>query len=367
MKERIYLAPPNIDQKEKDSILSAIDSGWIAPMGPSLDEFERMLSAHFQGRKVLLLNSGTSALHLSLILAGVGEGNTVITSSLTFAACANVILYQKAIPVFMDNENETWNLDPEVLASYLEIAHEKPKAIIVTHLYGVPAKIKLIKKIAEKYDIKLIEDAAEALGSTIHGNQVGSFGEFGVVSFNGNKIITTSGGGALICNEENYARGLHIATQANRGAGEYDHDMVGYNYRMSNILAGLGESQFGKLDDFLIAKRNILNVYKMHLSDYFLFPKELDFNASNHWLTTGLIKSDHRPTDLIVWLEKDNIESRRLWKPLHLHKAYQSFKFHGDGVCVDLFQKGVCLPSGTGLSEELQLKVISSIQKFFES
>lgn len=365
MKKRIYLSPPNIDQTEKEAVHNALESGWVAPMGPQLDSFEDKLANHHHGRKVLLLNSGTSALHTSLILSGVVEGDEVLTSSMTFAACANVILYQKAKPVFMDSEEDTWNMDPGALSDYLDQSTKKPKAIMVTHLYGVPAKIKAIKEIATRNNIMLIEDAAEALGSTHENQPVGSFGDYGILSFNGNKIITSSCGGALICNEEDYAKGLHLVTQANRGLGGYDHDQVGYNYRMSNILAGLGEAQLAKLNRFLVAKKKIFERYKEELSDYLQFPVEVKPNKSNYWLSTGLIRSDHDPDELIAFLIRQNIETRRLWKPLHIHLPYQDYKFIGNGICKTLFQKGICLPSGSGISHDQQSEVIDSVKRFF--
>lgn len=366
MKERIYLSPPNIDEHEQKVVTQALASGWVAPVGPDLDRFEEDLDHIFQGRRSLLLNSGTSALHLSLILAGISEGDIVLTSSMTFGACANVILYQKAIPVFIDSEDETWNMDPVLLEQFLAHVQVRPKAIIVPHLYGVPAKIEEIVEIAHKHDIVVIEDAAEALGAEWAKQPLGTYGDFGVVSFNGNKIITTSGGGALICDEQNYDAGLHIATQANVGRGEYEHNQVGYNYRMSNILAGLGRAQLQKLSSFLEIKHKIFACYQAELSDYLDFPEERNLAKSNYWLSTGLIKSGRQPLELINWLEKNDIEARRLWKPLHLHKAYKSYKFIGKGRCESIFDHGICLPSGTGLTSDQQSRVISLIKNFFE-
>ena len=365
-KSRIYLSPPNVDSSENRAALQALESGWIAPVGPALDQFEQELSQHFK-KKVLLLNSGTSALHLSLILAGIKPGDYVLTSAMTFAACANVIRYQQGIPILVDSESQTWNMDPELLDSYLRGSKIKPKAVILTHLHGVPARLTEIKKITENYEIILIEDAAEALGSTYDTVPVGSVGDFGILSFNGNKIVTTSGGGALICDEDNYHKALHLATQANRGTQEYDHDLIGYNYRMSNILAGIGLSQFEKLDAFAKRKYEINGTYRERLARYFQFPASQKSASSNYWLTTALIESNIKPSDLIGWLEKEDIESRRIWKPLHLHKAYQRFKFVGEGVCVDLFEQGICLPSGSGLTEAEQERVIAAIEKFFLS
>ncbi|MEM6735808.1 MAG: aminotransferase class I/II-fold pyridoxal phosphate-dependent enzyme [Bacteroidota bacterium] len=363
-KLRIYLSPPTVNKKDKEVMISSLMSGWIAPKGPMLDRFEDELSRYFHGKKVLLLNSGTSALHLSLILAGVQKGDYVVTSSMTFAACANVIFYQCAIPVFIDSEEHTWNMDPKLLEGFLSKARIKPKAIILTHSYGIPANIDAIKIIAHSYRISLIEDAAEALGSFYKSAPVGSLGDFGVVSFNGNKIITTSGGGALICDEAKYLKGLHLATQANRGVGYYDHDQIGYNYRLSNILAGLGLAQFQKLPSFLKKKKHIYSRYEEELKDYLFFPHSLVNNHSNYWLTVALVKEDKDPTNLINWLERENIESRRVWKPLHLHRAYQGYEFIGQGICEGFFKKGICLPSGSGLSQSDQDRVITAVKKF---
>lgn len=366
MNERIYLSPPNIDRQEEKSLAEALSSGWIAPVGPQITSFESKLSDLFHNKRTLLLNSGTSALHLSLVLSDVGEGDIVITSSMTFAACANVILYQKAIPVFIDSEENTWNIDPELVATYLATCNKKPKAIIVTHLYGVPAKLNELTEIASKFGITLIEDAAEALGSTYDGKQIGGFGDFGIISFNGNKIVTTSSGGALVCSENAYQKGLHLSTQANRGTSEYEHDMVGYNYRMSNILAGLGIAQLAKLESFIETKKRIFERYKIELLDFLDFPKEAKPNRSNYWLTTGLMRTDHSPIDVIAALEMENIEARRLWKPLHMQLPYENYDFIGSGICESLFDRGICLPSGTGMTDVQQSRIIDVIKRFFK-
>lgn len=364
--ERIYLSPPNVDNAEAEAVQEVLSSGWIAPIGPALDEFEKQLSSYY-GKNVLALNSGTSALHLALKLAGVEANDIVITSSFTFAACANVIRYEKAVPVFLDSEETTWNLDPELLAEYLSQAKLIPRAVIVTHLYGMPAKLNELKAITDQYNIALIEDAAEALGSIYHNDKPGSIGHFGVVSFNGNKIVTTSGGGALITNSKGYEKGLHLATQANNGIMEYNSTDVGYNYRMSNVLAGLGTAQLNKLSSFVEKKRMIFSQYKEELSAYFDFLDEPVTCKSNRWLTTGLLKSDHSIIDLISYLEGQNIETRRLWKPLHLHSAYAQYEFVGSGICERLFDRGICFPSGTGLSDSDQTRVIESIKQFLNS
>jgi dTDP-4-amino-4,6-dideoxygalactose transaminase len=365
-RDRIYLAPPNVELEEIQEVTSVFESGWIAPLGPHVDLFEKQLENHFQNRRVLTLNSGSSALHLALILAGVSVNDEVVIGSFTFASCANAVLYQRGVPVFMDSENVSWNLDPDLLEGYLSTCEQKPKAVIVTHLYGVPARIKELRDICNNYHIILIEDAAEAMGSTFMDQQTGSFGEYGVVSFNGNKIITTGGGGALITDEENYERGLHLASQANNDRFGYDHDELGYNYRMSNVLAGIGVAQCSKLDAFISKKREIYDNYQSNLSsDLFSFLPEPEGCYCNRWLSTPLFNSPkENPLELIKYLDKNNIEARRLWKPLHLHSAFKRFKFVGSGVAEKIFNQGLCLPSGTGLTKDDQDYIIEKIRQF---
>ena len=349
--KRIYLSPPNVGEREKQLLTEAVESGWIAPVGPQLDLFETELERLFENRRVLAVNSGTSALHLALILSDVGSDDTVVVGTFTFAACANVILYQGAIPVFLDSEPETWNLDPALLDEYLQSCAKRPKAVIITHLYGVPAKIEEIKRICDEYEVTLIEDAAEAIGSTVNDQHVGSFGTYGIISFNGNKLITTSGGGALIVPDHTYDRGLHLATQANTGDMGYDHQEVGYNYRLSNVLAGVGIAQLEKMKDFVKRKRDIFDFYSANLPSTFQFQDEPKHCFCNRWLTTPLgDESFTDPLALIRFLEEKNIESRRLWKPLHLNKAYTDFNFFGSNVAENLYERGLCLPSGSGMT-----------------
>jgi len=366
--KRIYLSPPNVDQREYLSIQESLNSGWIAPVGPAIDAFEGELCNRYNKKEVVALNSGTSALHLALVLAGVGSGDEVIVSDFTFAACANVVRYQGAMPVFIDSEPETWNMDPKLLREFLS-SYKKPfpKAMIITHLYGMPAQIQEIKQIADTHNIVLIEDAAEALGSTYQSHQVGGFGQYGVLSFNGNKIITTSGGGALICEDREKPRALYLATQANRGKFGYEHDEVGYNYRMSNVLAALGLAQLKKMDVFISRKREIYETYRNALDAFFIFQDEPQGMVSNRWLTTCLLKEDKKIEDLILFLDDRNIESRRLWKPLHLHQAYRQATYVGDGTAERLFSRGICLPSGTGLSDSDQARVIEAILAWVQS
>lgn len=363
---RIYLSPPNVGTQESEMLFDVMKDGWISSVGPSLDLFEADLEKIYAAKKVLALNSGTSALHLALVLSGVGRADTVLVSTFTFAASVNVILYQGATPVFIDSEKETWNLDPGLLLEYLQRTQQKPKALIVTHLYGVPAQIEVIKRICKEYEIILIEDAAEAVGSSFNGKPLGSFGDLGILSFNGNKIITTSGGGALITNGEGYKKGLHLATQANSGKSDYYHSEVGYNYRMSNVLAGMGVVQLQRLEEFVSKKRAIFDYYKDHLSAWFDFPVEPDSTFCNRWLTTLTSKTDMDMTRLIIHLDESNIESRRLWRPLHLHPAYSSYGFEGSAVAEELYNKGICLPSGTGITFEELDYVIERLLEFMK-
>ncbi|MEP1094214.1 MAG: aminotransferase class I/II-fold pyridoxal phosphate-dependent enzyme [Cyclobacteriaceae bacterium] len=361
----IYLSPPNVGDEEKAQLALAIDSGWVAPVGPWLDLFEKELGLRLADKKVLAVNSGTSALHLALNLADIGSGDDVLVGTFTFAACVNVVLYQGANPIFIDSESETWNLDPDLLIAYLSSNKKRPKAIIVTHLYGVPAKIKQIKSICEEYGLILIEDAAEALGAKYEGEPVGTFGDFGVISFNGNKLITTGGGGALISSESNYEKGLHLSTQANTDLFGYDHDQVGYNYRLSNVLASVGVAQLEKMEDFLKRKREVFNYYQSNLPSIFTFKEEPKHSFCNRWLTTPLIDDENLdPLDLIKFLGDRKIQSRPLWKPLHLNKAYTDFPFVGTGVAEGLFRRGICLPSGTALSEAGLSYIVKQINSF---
>lgn len=365
MSDRIFLSKPNVDNEESLMMTQVMESGWIAPVGPHLDLFENELEKLYEHKRVLCLNSGTSSLHLALKLAGVTKGDDVIVSTFTFIASANVVMYEGARPVLIDSEEDTWNMDPALLSQYLAKVKKKPKAIIVTHLYGNAAKIQAIIDIASEYSIPIIEDAAEALGTRYAGKSVGQFGQFGILSFNGNKIITTSGGGALITDEAGYKQGLHISTQANLGKQEYHHEELGYNYRLSNLLAGMGIVQLRKLEAFIRTKRSINDRYQETLSEYISFPKEEEHTESNKWLTVGLLKERVEPTDIINHLERFNIESRRLWKPMHLQPLFRESPVVNNGVSENLFKKGICLPSGTGLSNQDQEKVIQGIHAFF--
>lgn len=368
---RIYLSPPHVDQKEELVVIDALRNGWIAPVGPNIDDFENGLKTKFSYTNVLALNSGTAALHLAVKLCGITKGDKVLIGTMTFVAAANAVLYEGGIPVFIDSEKDTWNMDPDLLEQRLikaENSGEFIKAVIVTHIYGTPAKIVEIKRLCEAYNVKLIEDAAEALGAMVEEKYVGGFGDYGILSFNGNKIITTSGGGALICKkEEDDKKARFWAQQSKDPANHYQHSEIGHNYRLSNILAAIGSSQLDKLEEFCIKKRKIHALYEQILSEntVFEFLKELPKSYSNRWLTTALISSQNQslnPNDIIAALEIENIEARRIWKPLHLQPLFEGCEFVGNGVAEENFNLGVCLPSGVGLTEADQTRIIKVIK-----
>jgi dTDP-4-amino-4,6-dideoxygalactose transaminase len=338
-------------------------------------EFEETLEDYYQKeKKVVALNSGTSAIHLALILSGVEEGDEVLCQSLTYVATVNPVLYQKAIPVFIDSEIDTWNMCPDQLEVAIKdriSKGKKPKAIIFVHLYGMPAKIDEIVAISRKYNIILIEDAAEALGSEYKGEKCGTFGDFGILSFNNNKIITTLGGGALICNTQiEKEKAIFYATQAKEKANYYEHKEIGYNYRMSSFGAFFGISEFKKIKEYLNKRLEINNFYKktfINASGIRLLEKpSIDFN-SNHWLSCILIddKKENFNNSIALELLKDNnIESRFLWKPMHLQPIFKSFPYYGTNVAGQLFKKGLCLPSGSNLKKYDLQRIINSIKKF---
>lgn len=351
-RSRIYFSPPYTDASDLDGISRALQSGWIAPVGPQLNQFEEELSSQFGFRHVLGVTSGTSALHLAIRLAGVTQGDTVLVGSFTFIAVANAILYEKAVPVFIDSDEGNWNISPELLKNYLE-TNAKPKAVVVTHIFGIPARIEEVKNICEAYDVLLIEDAAEALGSKYRGLEVGNYGDYAVLSFNGNKIVTTGGGGALICQTtECYHKALFMATQSKDQADHFSHSQIGYNYRMSNLLAGIGLGQLKRFEWVLQRKAAIHNAYRTRLEKSGVqFYQETSHQNFNHWITPVLLKEIH-PSDLLVKFEESNIEVRRFWKPLHLQPLCKHFDSVEGQVSEKLFETGICLPGGVGLTEE---------------
>lgn len=333
-------------------IHEAFEQNWIAPLGPNLDNFEEDLAEYLGVSHVAALSSGTAAIHLALILLGVGRADEVLCQSFTFSATANPIVYQGAVPVFIDSETSTWNMDPNLLQEAIENRlkiGKRPKACIVVHLYGMPAQIRRIKEICDAYEISLIEDAAEALGSSVEGQKLGIFGSFGVLSFNGNKIITTSGGGALISGDgEAIAKARFYSTQSRDAAPHYQHTEVGYNYRMSNIAAGIGRGQMEVLDEWVALRRRNFNFYRQELP--LDWQQELDGSFSNRWLSCALLDSYESREAIRLGLAAENIESRPLWKPMHLQPIFESCPRYVNGVSEDLFIRGLCFPSGSNLT-----------------
>lgn len=374
----IWLSSPHMGGSEQKYINEAFDSNWVAPLGPSLIGFEEDLETYLtQNVFVAALNSGTAAIHLGLILLGIEAGDEVICQSMTFSASANPILYLGATPVFIDSEFETWNLCPLVLEEAIldRIAKGRnPKAIISVHLYGVPYKVEEIKAISKKYNIPVIEDSAEALGSSYKGRKCGTFGDFGILSFNGNKIITTSGGGALIVDSQKLKnKAIFLATQSRDDLPHYEHSEIGYNYRMSNISACIGCGQMEVLDDHVALRRKMHDFYVSLFSDInsvtvYTVPNE-DY-YSNCWLTTILVdpKLNNGITreKVRLVLESENIESRPLWKPLHLQPIFKNYPYYGANVSETLFEHGLCLPSGSNLTDEDREKIASVIKQIFK-
>jgi dTDP-4-amino-4,6-dideoxygalactose transaminase len=375
MNSKIWLSSPHLGTKEREYVKEAFETNWVAPLGPNVNALEASLSQYLDQGNVAALASGTAALHLALILLNVQSKDEVICQSMTFSASANPILYQNGTPVFVDSELDTWNMDPSVLEEAIQdrIAKgKKPKAIIPVHLYGMPAKMNAILSIAKKYEIPIVEDAAEALGSSINGKKCGTFGEMAILSFNGNKIITTSGGGALVSKNDDYIKkATFLATQARDPAPHYQHSQVGYNYRMSNICAGIGRGQMEVLPDRIEQRRKNFALYKEKLSGLpgLGFVKEPEGFLSNRWLTTILIdpKDSGRVAreDVRLALEKENIESRPLWKPMHLQPVFKGYPYYGGDVSERLFENGLCLPSGSNLTEGELERVVKCIDKVF--
>lgn len=357
---------------EQRYVQQAFDTNWIAPLGPHVDGFEKDLVAFAGSGHAAALSAGTAALHLALILLDVKAGDEVICQSMTFSASANPIAYQGATPVFVDSEADTWNMDPIQLRRAIEdrlAKGKKPKAIIPVHLYGMPAKMTEIMTIAEEFAIPIIEDAAEALGSTLNGKAMGTFGTLGILSFNGNKIITTSGGGALIADNEDYIKKARfLATQARDAAPHYEHSHIGYNYRMSNVCAAIGRGQMEVLSQRVAQRRRNFDYYREQLDGIqgISFLEEPEGMFSNRWLSTILIDpvtAGATREDVRLHLEKDNIESRPLWKPMHLQPIFKDAPYYGDGLSERLFEKGLCLPSGSNLSAQDLKRVVNKIQE----
>jgi dTDP-4-amino-4,6-dideoxygalactose transaminase len=359
--KRIYLSPPHMSGGEMKYIREAFDQNWIAPLGPNVDGFEEAIAAYTGINHVAALSSGTAAIHLALIILGVESGDEVIASTFTFSATVNPIVYQGATPILVDSEPDTWNMDPELLEKAIKTRMakgKKPKAILPVHLYGMPAKMDEIMQIADRYEIPVIEDAAEALGSRFANQHVGSFGKIAVLSFNGNKMLNTSGGGALLSNDrEIVEKARFLSTQARDQARHYQHSQVGYNYRMSNILAGLGRGQMEVIHERVNSRRANFDFYYNNLQQVdgvTLLEEPSDLYYSNRWLTTLLIddtKTGITSQELQMALEKENIETRPLWKPMHLQPVFSKYPSFVNGLSEKLFSEGVCLPSGSNLTD----------------
>ena len=368
MKNKIWLSSPHMGGTEMKYVQEAYDTNWVAPLGPNVNGFEQDIVNYTGASAASVLNSGTSAIHLALILLGVKTGDEVLCSSFTFSATVNPIVYQGAIPVFLDSELDTWNMCPILLEEAIKDRISKgnsPKAILLVHLYGMPSKMDEICSVSTKYGIPIIEDAAEAIGSTYNGKSMGTFGELGVYSFNGNKIITTSGGGALVSNNPAHCtKATFLATQARDNAVHYQHSEIGYNYRMSNIVAGIGRGQMEVLDSHVAARRANHAYYLENIkSDSIQFLKEPKGFFSNRWLTCVVTGSFEQRESIRLALAEENIEARPLWKSMHLQPVFENYPAYTNGVAEELFEKGLCLPSGSNLLKEELNRVIEVINR----
>lgn len=371
---RIYLSSPHMGGLEKEYIKQAFDTNWIAPLGKNVDEFEREALDYVKSKGALALSSGTSAIHLALKLLSVSEGDYVFCSDLTFAASCNPIVYEKGIPIFIDSEKDSWNMSYKALEKAFDFAKEKnklPKAVIVVHLYGQAADMDNIKRICDEYKVPIIEDAAESLGATYKGTMTGTIGKYGVYSFNGNKIITTSGGGMLISEDvESINKARFLATQARENKPYYHHKELGYNYRLSNILAGIGRGQLRVLEDRIKKKKDIFYRYLegfKELKEISMMPIR-EYGSPNFWLSCITINDTCKvtPKNIIDELNHENIEARHIWKPMHMQPLYKECSFFKEGdeaISEEIFKMGVCLPSDTKMTEEEQEKVISLVRR----
>lgn len=355
---RIFLSVPHMGGHEKNYVLKALEDNWVTTTGPNLPGFEHDICQHTNARHAVALSSGTAAIHLALRVLGIGPGDDVLCPTFTFVASASPILYVGATPVFVESEAGTWNMCPDTLRQAIDVrikAGKKPGCILVVHLYGMPAKLKEILAVAAQYEIPVVEDAAEALGSCYGGHQVGTLGSIGVFSFNGNKIITTSGGGALITTNEQLAnQARFLAAQAKDPAPFYQHSQLGYNYRLSNVSAGIGRGQLEVLKKRVKQRREVYVYYKERLQQIegLVFLPEPEGCFSNRWLTTVLLPESHSPESIRLALEKENIEARPLWKPLHLQPLFKEAPYYGNNLSEELFCRGLCLPSSSSLTEE---------------
>lgn len=373
LNSRIWLSAPHMSGNEKEFIDDAFNTNWIAPLGPNVNSFEKDLETYLNhGTYVVSLNSGTAAIHLALILLNIGNGDEVICQTKTFVASVNPVRYVGAKPVFVDSENETWNMCPDLLEKAIKDRISKgikPKAIIAINLYGMPYNVKRIHSLSEQYQIPVIEDSAEALGSRFDDRPCGTFGDISILSFNGNKIISTSGGGALISkNKEIKEKAVFLATQAKNPGIEYSHSEIGYNYRMSNILAGIGRGQMKVLDKYVSLRRKNYNYYFNALKNNanISFLNEPDSCYSNRWLTCILFKTNNMRNDILNLLAENNIESRPSWKPMHRQDLFKNEPSYLNGKADDLYLRGLCLPSGSNLTESDLLRITTLIKSYFE-
>ncbi|QWH53351.1 DegT/DnrJ/EryC1/StrS family aminotransferase [Bacillus mycoides] len=366
MGDRIFLSSPHMSDEgyEMHYVKEAFDTNWIAPLGENVNGFERELAAKVGSKEAAALSSGTAAIHLALKAAGVGEGDIVFCQTLTFSATANPIIYQNATPVFIDSDYETWNMCPKALEEAFK-KYPNVKAVIIVHLYGLSADMDKVVELCKKYDVTLIEDAAESLGTYYKGKHTGSFGDYGIFSFNGNKIITTSGGGMLVSNDEERVSKVRFwATQSRDQARHYQHSELGFNYRMSNVVAGIGRGQLKVLDQRVQKKRYIFDFYKRELGNLegIEFMPSNEWNEPNYWLSSMTLNGKIRPIDVMEALEKENIESRPVWKPMHLQPFFEKYDFVGTDVSEKLFENGICLPSDTKMTEADLERVVKIIK-----
>ena len=357
MENKIWLASPHMSDEgyEMEYVKEAFDTNWVAPLGPNVNNFEKELAEKVGSKHAAALTSGTGAIHLALKAVGVGEGDIVLCSSLTFSASANPIIYQNATPVFIDSDEETWNMDPKALGNAFIKYGERVKAVIVVHLYGLSADMDQIMEICNRYNTPVIEDAAESLGTYYKAIHTGTFGKFGIFSFNGNKIITTSGGGMLVSDDdERIQKARFWSTQSRDAARHYQHTELGFNYRMSNVVAGIGRGQLKVLDRRVAKKKYIFDYYKKELGklEGVEFMPINEWNEPNYWLSVMTLKGKVRPIEVMETLEKANIESRPIWKPMHMQPFFEKCDYVGGRVSESLFENGVCLPSDTKMTDQ---------------
>ncbi|CAM3831602.1 Aminotransferase DegT [Mesobacillus thioparans] len=366
VKERIFLSSPHMSDEgyEMQYVKEAFETNWIAPLGENVNGFEKELAEKVGSKAAAALSSGTAAIHLALKAAGVGEGDKVFCPTLTFSATANPIIYQNAIPVFIDSDYETWNMSPKALEEAFE-KYPEVKAVFVVHLYGLSADMDKIMDICKKHNVAVIEDAAESLGTYYKGKHTGTFGDYGIFSFNGNKIITTSGGGMLVSNnEERIAKARFWATQSRDQARHYQHSELGFNYRMSNVVAGIGRGQLKVLAQRVAKKNYIFELYKKELGELegVEFMPSNKWNEPNYWLSSMVLTGPVRPIDVMEALERENIESRPVWKPMHMQPFFEKYDYVGERISEKLFENGVCLPSDTKMMNEDLERVVETIK-----